>query len=170
MPRLTAAGFRASLTVEAALLFPFILLLLFFFMQFGLKEVCRLKTEALCREGDRLYGEALRRGESRDQALAAAREHIVNGLKTAPGQVTETVLSDKDRLLYKKLSFRVRFQFCVFFPETVTVDYAGEYRRPRDVRDAVVLTEELGRRIPAVKEAFGRYEQWIQECISKVKE
>ncbi len=150
---------RGSLAVEAALVFPFIAVVLFVLLQSGTVLTGQLLSRTLCRQGVMVFAEALRRGEGSASAAVLTEEVLDRKLEALnPESPDEVQISCWKSLLGLRIRVRIKGKAGFLYAKAFSVSESGEFRRPRDVRDAVCQVRELGERIPEITQLISELE------------
>ncbi len=142
---------EASLAVEAALVFPFITVILFLLLQCGLVLTERVFCQSLCEQGVMVYAEARRAGYSDKKAKAFTQDLLEKRTALFFPESGTVELSSETAGLGNRVQIYMSAEYGFLFPLEFEVSAVGDYRSPVAVRDSVCLVQEIGAKIPAIQ-------------------
>lgn len=161
---------RASMAVEAALLFPLILILVFSFIQVGLFLGLKSWTQSIVEETADAFQSGIRAGkdpnemkEALERSLEKALEKSVfskDGCRTEL-QISEEIWGPKMRIL-----LALKYEF--LFPQTVQTEFTAVSGSSRKLRDLMKLAEESAERVPEVKKWMEAYKEKMEAWAEKI--
>jgi len=161
---------RASLAVEAAILFPLILILLFSFVQVGLFLGMNQWAESVTEQALDTFQTGIRAGKTKDELKILLDEELQSAIDISlltkekcqkKIEVSQTVFGPQVRV---RLSLVYEF----LFSQTILIDESQTAGSLRDMRDMMQLAEESVNRIPEVREWMDKYKEKMKEWAQKL--
>ena len=125
---------KASLTVETAMLFPIVFLLLLAVMQCALFLVYETYVKALCDQGVILCQSWYARGETLDTCVEEAKSYLSKQLHSCPWGEPSIYVHGEETIFTRTISLAVEGDYALLFPMRVEAITSGFLSGQRHIR------------------------------------
>ena len=139
---------KASLTVETAMLFPIVFLLLLAVMQCALFLVYETYVKALCDQGVILCQSWYARGETLDTCVEEAKSYLSKQLHSCPWGEPSIYVHGEETIFTRTISLAVEGDYALLFPMRVEAITSGFLERPAAYKETMDLIWEAASLLP----------------------
>ena len=154
---------KASLTVETAMLFPIVFLLLLAVMQCALFLVYETYVKALCDQGVILCQSWYARGETLDTCVEEAKSYLSKQLHSCPWGEPSIYVHGEETIFTRTISLAVEGDYALLFPMRVEAITSGFLERPAAYKETMDLIWEAASLLPPIQDGLDAYENKLNE-------
>ena len=159
---------KASLTVETAMLFPIVFLLLLAVMQCALFLVYETYVKALCDQGAILCQSWYVRGETVDTCVEEAKSYLSKQLHNSPWGEPLIHVHSEETILTRTISLAVEGDYALLFPMHIEAIATSFLERPAAYKETMDLIWEAASRLPPVHNVLDAYENKLNEWKGRI--
>lgn len=160
---------RGSFTVEAALIYPMIFLILIAFLELGSFLSLEVKARAILTQTAELYSYCRSQGTAKEDAERKARNYMENAFGEMPVRASESLLSVDEGWLEDSIRLEATLSFASVLTSEIHVVKNAACVNPRYVRDIFSVLSEDVHKIPGSEAIWNRYEEYIEQWADAMK-
>lgn len=160
---------KGSVTVEAALICPFVLLVVIAFLELGLSLVLDLRARAVLEQTELVYSSLRDEGATVEESQRKALSFMNESLGNISLKCEKIYLTVSDNWLEESLRMEATLVLPVGFSPELTVKKTATYLDARKVRDILSVLSEDSRKIPGADQLWNKYEEYIKRWAETLK-